>query len=78
MSASGTVYLRAQDATGCWSDAVEVNVTVNPKPDVPEMPTLSTNSCGSKTLTIDVPGVASSCTGKQAQPEQPWMMTGKL
>lgn len=49
---TGTYYIRARnDASGCWGEAAPIQVTVNQIPPAPASPTVSTNACGSKTLT---------------------------
>jgi RHS repeat-associated protein len=52
-SASGTYYLRAKANCGSvWSStSLSLNVTVNPYPAVPSLPSVSSNTCGDKTLT---------------------------
>ncbi|MES2139929.1 MAG: peptidoglycan DD-metalloendopeptidase family protein [Bacteroidota bacterium] len=51
---TGTYRLRAkQNSGGCWSTACSsVAVTVAPTPATPPVPSASTNSCGSVTLTM--------------------------
>ncbi|MEM9339982.1 MAG: hypothetical protein AAGA66_14690, partial [Bacteroidota bacterium] len=51
VSQSGTYYLRARTSAGCWSTSRGVGVTVNAHPGTPATPTVSSNTCGPKTLT---------------------------
>ncbi|MEO9484968.1 MAG: DUF6443 domain-containing protein [Ekhidna sp.] len=46
------VYIRAKnDIGGCWSTARSVYVTVNTLPSTPSTPSVSSNTCGNKTIT---------------------------
>ncbi len=55
-TSSGTYYIRARNnTTGCWSSSTSVSVTVNPIPSKPSAPTVSSNTCGNKTLTRGTP-----------------------
>jgi RHS repeat-associated protein len=55
-SSSGTYYLRARNnTTGCWSSSASVRVTINGAPSNPATPSVSSNTCGSKTLTRPTP-----------------------
>ena len=56
VTSSETMYLRARSAGGCWSDSRGVGVTVNPIPDMPMTPFVSTNTCGNKTLSLPFSG----------------------
>jgi len=50
-NSSGTVYLKARTTAGCWSPGVSASATVNPNPSAPAIPTVSSNDCGTKTIT---------------------------
>lgn len=51
-SSSGWQYLRARSTAGCWStSSAQINVSVNPNPSAPTLPSVSSNICGAKTLT---------------------------
>lgn len=53
-TSSGTYYLRAKSNSGdCWSTAPppSIPVTITAAPGPPSTPTISTNTCGPKTLT---------------------------
>lgn len=53
---STTLYVRAVDAWGCWSNgAAPYSVTVNPLPGSPTTVSATTNTCGIKTLTRGTP-----------------------
>ena len=55
-TSSGTYYIRARNnSTGCWSFPRSVSVTVNPAPSRPSAISVSTNTCGNKTLTRSNP-----------------------
>ncbi len=52
VASSRTVYLKARNnSSGCWSSARSVFVSVNPTPSTPPVPSISSNSCGNKTVT---------------------------
>jgi hypothetical protein len=56
VTAGGNYYLRARSAAGCWStgcSSIAVNVTAAPV--TPPVPSISSNSCGNKTLTRATP-----------------------
>lgn len=56
VSSSGNYYLRARNSGGFWSSSCSsLSVTINQIPTNPPLPTVSTNSCGSKTLTRATP-----------------------
>ena len=56
VSSSGTYYLRARhNTTGCWSSASSKSVTVYPIPTNPRAPSISSNTCGAKTLSRVTP-----------------------
>ncbi|WP_185153371.1 fibronectin type III domain-containing protein, partial [Fulvivirga lutimaris] len=55
VTSSGTVYLRARNSAGCWSGSRSIAVTVNKIPLAPPTPTVSSNTCGPKTLTRGTP-----------------------
>ncbi len=49
---TGTYKLRARTGAGCWSASCSsIAVSVTPAPAAPPVPSVSTNSCGSVTLT---------------------------
>lgn len=54
---TNSFYLRAQNnSTGCWSAGVaSTTVVTNPSPGTPTSPTVSTNTCGAKTITRGTP-----------------------
>jgi len=52
ISNSGTLYLRAVSNAGCWSSSASlITLTVNAIPATPTSFTISSTTCGSKTLT---------------------------
>lgn len=55
---SGTYYLRALDANGCWSPApaVGVTATVNPLPPTPQAPTSNSPKCQNIGVTLQFNG----------------------
>lgn len=57
VTSSGTYYVRAyNNSTGCWSTGTaSYAVTVSTPPGTPSAPSVSTNSCGAKTLTRGTP-----------------------
>lgn len=55
VSYSGTYYLRARNASGCWGPSVGVYVVANPQLPPTFLPTTSTNACGDKILTRGTP-----------------------
>lgn len=57
VSTTGTYYLRAYNAsTQCWSSgAASYYVSVGTAPGTPNAPSVSTNSCGAKTITRGTP-----------------------
>lgn len=56
VSSSGTYYLRAKNANGVWSTTCSsIAITVNSIPGDPPVPAITTNPCGSQTLTRGVP-----------------------
>ena len=53
VSADGTYYLRAKnDNANCWSASIPVSITINPPPSMPPTPSVSTNTCGPKLLSL--------------------------
>lgn len=56
VSTSGSYKLRARSSAGIWSSSCSsISVTINQVPPNPPLPTVSTNSCGPKTLTRAIP-----------------------
>ncbi len=61
VTSSGTYYLRARTAAGCWSPtSTAMPVIINVAPSTPNTFTISSNTCGPKTLTK--PSAASGVT----------------
>ena len=57
---SGTYYLRSRNnTTGCWGGSVGVSVSPIQLPLSPDTPTVSTNYCGNKTLSVSSPHITS-------------------
>lgn len=57
VTANGTYYVRAfNTVTGCWSiGSASYSATVTTPPATPSVPTVSSNSCGAKTITRGTP-----------------------
>lgn len=57
VTANGTYYVRAfNTSTGCWStSSASYAATVTTPPATPSAPSVSTNSCGAKTITRGTP-----------------------
>lgn len=57
VTSSGTYYIRARiTSSNCWSPtSLAISVTVNNLPSVPPSPTISSNTCGAKTLSMGAP-----------------------
>ena len=56
VNTSGTYYLRARYTNGTWSTNCSSKiVTINPIPNIPPIPSVTANPCGSQTLTRAVP-----------------------
>lgn len=55
-ASSGTYYLRARTSAGCWStNCSSVNVAITAGPAAPSAVSVSTNTCGPRTLTRPTP-----------------------
>ncbi|MEM6526370.1 MAG: RHS repeat-associated core domain-containing protein [Bacteroidota bacterium] len=55
VSSSRPVYLRARHNNGCWGGTRSVYVSVGLVPSIPSVPTLTSNTCGPKTVTRGTP-----------------------
>ncbi len=62
VTSAGTYYLRAKSLSGeCWSSAISITVSLNlPTTPLPSNITVSSNTCGPKTLTRSTPPVGIS------------------